>query len=107
MYKALFVKIRRRIFPLVSDTTRSWSYSSEMSGPTAKFLMELLEDEEHAIEAIELQMASDSDLIADQRTNLLDLQTTYENLCDKLKAAIAEHDFTEELPEWSALPFYK
>jgi hypothetical protein len=30
---------------------------------------------------------------------LLDLQTAYERLADELRAAIQEHDFTEELPE--------
>jgi hypothetical protein len=70
-----------------------------MSAPTAKFLMELLEGEEHTCEAIEIQLASDADLTLEQRDTLLDLQKAFEDICDKLKAAIEEHDFTEELPE--------
>lgn len=70
-----------------------------MSAPTAKFLMELLEGEQAAIEAIELQLSADDELTSLHRSTLVELQTAYEGLCDKLEAAIREHDFIEELPE--------
>jgi hypothetical protein len=54
--------------------------------------MELLEAEESAIEAIEIQLAADGELTTPQRETLLMLQVGYEFRRDQLRAAIKEHD---------------
>jgi len=58
----------------------------------ARFLIELLHDEEDVIPAIEVQATEDPELTAEQRTRLLDLQTRYENLCDFLRELIKQHE---------------
>ena len=63
-----------------------------MSAKMARFLIELLHDEEEVISAIEVQATEDPELTAEQRTRLLDLQTRYENLYDFLRELIKQHE---------------
>lgn len=63
-----------------------------MSAEMVRLLIELLQAEEDAIHAIEVQAAHDSELTVEQRFGILDLQSGYENLCDLLQKAIKQHE---------------
>jgi hypothetical protein len=62
-----------------------------VSAPTAKFLMELLEAEESAVEALEIQLACNGELTSPQRETLRMLQGGSMFRLHMLRAAIREH----------------
>lgn len=63
-----------------------------MPAPTAKFLMELLEAEVLAIEAIEGRLADHDTLTARQAETLRILQNEYVHRCEQLQQAISEQN---------------
>jgi len=62
-----------------------------MSAATAKFLMDLLETEKHAVQAVEIIIHEEDELTEAQKNGLRALQGKFRIICNEIEAEINQH----------------